>query len=1440
MKSFNKFFSVLTLLAVSVTACQIADEHLNQGTVLEVTGVIAGDSRVTYEVNGDNTITPSWAEGDAIIGFDDLGQTFTFTVSSINAGIATFDTGEYSPTGSEEKLYAIYAPGVEESEIDTKTLSVNLNAQNGVLDTDAKETPRTPALMCATATVNGSKVLFTFTNQTAIIGVKQFKLRDVTAATDVTSMTLNGVITEGTFSVDGESGELTLTPTGSASSITATGTWTTDESGLCATGVYFAAIPTTEASLSLDATAGGKNYINVSAITPATLSAGRFYYMNKLLGEPEASVTIGGLTTKYMTIGEAWSAANAATSPATVTLLQDCEAEAQLALNASVTGAVTLDLNGCKLTTITSDHGILVDNRTLTIEDSGSGGEIESESADNMYLLSTTHSANVTVSSGKLTSDYRAIMVQTNATVDIKGTAAISASNVAVYSNGTLKVYGNATIKGYYGIYVSNGTTTISENATVTAPEDGKYGCYVYSASYSPKLVVEGGTIRSLASSYLNNAIRVAANGTAEISGGTIYGIATPIYIINSGSVSIEGDASISSTNGSYALINSNTANQSTLTIEGGRFTAPGINPVSGSGSSYVTGGLFNRPVNNSATRDTLDTPYYNTLNTDAETKGDYPYCLVSNELEGVSLAATATKGTTVYDHASIESAINHVTVDASATNTELAIQLLEDAETSSTLTMTGASKNASLDLNNCTWTSTASPALASNVLSFTLYDSSSDGAGELSTTGNVALSVTAGTTTVNSGSLVAASDAVSVASTGTLTVGGGHFYGGDSSDIANDGGSVAVSGGWFRNNLDASFVADGYESAADTETFNERSYSYTIATSVTVATVNDVDEYGNLAAAINAANEYDGAADTVTIKIVAENDTLIHNNAIDLNNTGGKPIVLDLNGHFLSTSTASFITSTGTSLVTIKNSGATGKIISSEKNIISLTTANAKIKLDGCIVESTAPASSTNADAAIYFYRNGSTNRPQLTIENGAQVYTQNGVTTIYSFGGHLILNGCEITSGTVGSGRYAIYTYTASQIDVNEGASIYSNNNDNFSAIHCGTANSASITINGGYMYGKAALTAGGSNYCETFTINGGFFNTDVTKISGYTSHKINGSIIPCADGYHTPEPTGVQLEYSYKFTSSVAEVNGEGYDTFAKALTAAKEYDGEGDVTITLLKSLNYAESITLKSDVTSKTTTLDLNGHTLTAGVQRFIQGTRFIITDTKGTGQIESEYNEIIYPNVSNGSATLDGCKIVSKLGKGTYYYSSRAVSCFANNCTLTIKGNTVIEAEQTAIYCASTTSTNSPKVTIESATISSTGSYCIYVAATGKVTVDGGTFHSAGYVCCYIGNKNATFEINHGYFSRNEGTGNLLSGATDFKFTLSGGYYSKALSFSDDNIIKLDVPKTVGDITYTHAHRSEVSGEAAAAASLTEAVASYGAPVSGGVKFLRK
>ncbi len=561
MKTVSKLFTAAAI-AFAAVACQVIDEGQIVTRQLEVTATIAEDdeSKVDYDVNNtSNTISPKWHTSDPIIGFDDKGQTFTFTVVEGGGKYATFDTGSYDSEGAT-KLYAIYAPGKKDTDFDgegpAKTLSINLASQYGVLDGSA------PVLMCATGTINDDKVNFQFENKTAIIGVTSFKLDGAPNAT-VSSMTLNGVMTKGTFAV-GESG-LELTATGEASSITANDGWVTNDSGVCTTSVYFAAIPSTNATLSLDAVAGETIYKKVDFVTGQTLEAGKYYHTARVLEPPVAKVTIGDAETNYYTINEAFAYANNSTNNAIITLLKDCTASNQLVLDDTKTSSIIFDLAGHKLTGPNSYTINLQGGRNLEIKDSGSNGEIYS-------------SANAAV-----------IYVQNSSLKITRGTIQSTDNSNSGFG---IRTYGSSEINITGGKVISGTYSEQSDSYT-----DGNIGIYVGSGS---QLTISDGEI-------VGNLRCIYNYGTANISGGTFS--ATSDATSGTSVVITEGTSATTSITDGYFSSNSQTVELFT---------------VASNGTCNVTGGFFDRPINSNRT--VQESKYYsNELNTE-DTKALYPF----------------------------------------------------------------------------------------------------------------------------------------------------------------------------------------------------------------------------------------------------------------------------------------------------------------------------------------------------------------------------------------------------------------------------------------------------------------------------------------------------------------------------------------------------------------------------------------------------------------------------------------------------------------------------------------------------------------------------------------------------------------------------------------------------------------------------------------------
>lgn len=491
MKKMTKLFSMLTLV-LCVVSCQLSgvDEGVLAGGSLSVTAVIDAGTRVTYAVDNEiaYTITPTWTVGDKIIGFDDKGVKFTFTVEEQTDGVAALNVGTYTP-GSATKLYAIYAPGMTEDNIVGGELAVDLSAQNGALNDASK------VLMNATAAIESGTVRFHFEKATAVVGLRKFKL-PVTFATAITKMKLNGVVTSGTFRV--VDGALTLVPGTTRGTVTATRTWTTDNAGLCTVPAYFSVIPTADAEMSVDADTPSKTYTNLHPIDKMNVEAGIYYHMTKLFYSPEASVN----GVPYSTVVEAFDAANEVNEPAVIKLLSNCKAEEPIVLYNINSEGYTLDLNGKTLTT-TAANTITLSLCQLTITDL---------STDNpaAYGTITTEGSN---------SDQYIIIVQDEALLKMeKGNIIAPAYRCLSFkAGGSGELYGDGLVSSPSGYAIYQTSTGGSLNIREDVRIQGRGNVVYYGTGYSE---VMGGIISNTASGaivYVSGDATVKAGGNCRV-----------------------------------------------------------------------------------------------------------------------------------------------------------------------------------------------------------------------------------------------------------------------------------------------------------------------------------------------------------------------------------------------------------------------------------------------------------------------------------------------------------------------------------------------------------------------------------------------------------------------------------------------------------------------------------------------------------------------------------------------------------------------------------------------------------------------------------------------------------------------------------------------------------------------------------------------------------
>ena len=1063
---------IITLSLFAALFCAVSCQHgLDNGqdlsNGLKVEAVISqfGDTRVDYIPQNSEEpyyIDAFWHVGDVVFGFDDQGQKFDFTVESVAAGVATLNIGSYVP-GAATTLHAIYYPGKSSTDLEgdspNYSLPVNLDAQSGELDGDS------PVLMCATSAISAGSVSFTFNSETAIIGVTRFKLP---ADATITSIELEGVVTGGTIEVDG-GGSLVLTPDGTRRSVTATGSWATSGQ-ICTTAVYFASLPTADAYLVLNATDDSANeYANVSTIAQKTIEAGLYYYTEKILDAPVAEVA----GVNYGTIDEAFAAANRATSAVTITLLADCISAGMLSLNstASGTGAVTLDLNGRTLTvTPTDTKGIeIAGTRSLTVRDGASGGKIVSSARYMVYATGTAPG-----------SPIKQFILQSGS---LNGTYTGSNNSTALHlitNNGNFEITGgsiSATNTNYRGIYVGNNSTLDVNNLTVNT---SAYCVYV-------------------------------ASGTINLDGGTFNRTGTYcVYTSEETSVANISAGTYTQTSSGNPLIY---AGKGEINVTGGYFEAVNVRPVNCEGTSasdgvaYVTDGCFNKPLMTEVLKDKGANEYVNVHNTDGGTSGTYPFTV--SAVSSTPKVADLAQDPFTWDFGTIEGAMKGADVRAKA-NGNSTVTLTADCTASSTMSVSaGNTYSVTLDLAGYDITSTALGSAITTASNFVLTDSGAT-SGEINSTAT-ALAVTAGTATVNSGSLYGATNAASVSSGASLTIIDGYFYGNGAADITGAG-TVTVNGGCFRYSPESWCPASAAVTSSS-ELFNTRTYNYRVE--YAAATVNGVG-YPTLAAAAEAAVAYDGASETVTLQL---QDDLEYNSVLNLTHAS-KPVVLDLNGHSLSTSAAPFITSSDTLTITdsqfnpVEGTSIHGMITSSQDSVILIDTDNANLTIRNCKIACTAPDNEKLQDGAAVVQKATCT----VSIEN-AVIYTTNKVTAVLCHKGNLNISGENTEIACTKEGGFPAVSTISGTNSVAGNSAIIITGGKFYSNITGATNRESHLsTVNLGYYYDNTKY-----QYTGTLKIQGGYFYAANTSNHYSVRAKYLTRIpnITVEGGYYNTEP-------------------------------------------------------------------------------------------------------------------------------------------------------------------------------------------------------------------------------------------------------------------------------------------------------------------------------
>ena len=285
-----------------------------------------------------------------------------------------------------------------------------------------------------------------------------------------------------------------------------------------------------------------------------------------------------------------------------------------------------------------------------------------------------------------------------------------------------------------------------------------------------------------------------------------------------------------------------------------------------------------------------------------------------------------------------------------------------------------------------------------------------------------------------------------------------------------------------------------------------------------------DVTSASAFTSVVAEALDYEGSDEPV-IRLLAD---VSSSKALNLTNTAGRLLTLDLNGHVLSGTVSGLISTSGSLVIT--DSGETkGKVTSTASKVVNMTATGCSVSLRQCVIESTkATGDSWNGDAVI----NVSASLSTLNIVD-SKVYSTKKLSVVRAYTGTVTLSGSEITSGTESTGWYGVMALNAAVVVFNSG-SIYTSGTGNSSAFHIGYS-AATMTVNGGYFASNGDRTiSGGGSYINKMTLNGGYYDRQPsTPSAGGSVSYGSGLSMQLLDPavQHEHETTGKVITYAYQ---------------------------------------------------------------------------------------------------------------------------------------------------------------------------------------------------------------------------------------------------------------------------------------------------------------------
>jgi len=476
-----------------------------------------------------------WEVGDKIIGYCG-DNTFEYTVASIEQGEAQLQWCQgYQLAGTESDVHMFYAPGVDYAS--AKSFSINY-AQQDINDP-------LPCLLSATGSFVNGAINMKFHPQAAILairGIDGFQPNE-----KINSIRITGTAVSPITVINGDTG------------------WTATGLGIMADTVKAvlpvgSSICTVSVNVVTEGASNGKRVIQFER----TITAGTYYYTVLDMTKKKVGVQIGGEISFHSSIGDAFAAANNASSDAVITLLNNASSNTALNVNNTSGNKVTLDLNG---RTLSSKITVQTD---FDIKDSGDGGIIQA--GENTVKIDSV-SATLSICGGKI---------------------------IANTGNYAINAYGS-TQDSQLRPTINISKCVLTSNAESGSAISSRFSTFNFNSSNNSDILVTGS----------NRAIFSSTSATINIHGGTFSGKTAAVYFgassvnltINGGILKSDEDFftyykksnPTVSINGGYFSWGQSfaTTTTSNLKISGGYFT-DSVSDYLKSGSHQYSGSWYN------------------------------------------------------------------------------------------------------------------------------------------------------------------------------------------------------------------------------------------------------------------------------------------------------------------------------------------------------------------------------------------------------------------------------------------------------------------------------------------------------------------------------------------------------------------------------------------------------------------------------------------------------------------------------------------------------------------------------------------------------------------------------------------------------------------------------------------------------------------------------